>query len=196
MAAHRSIGITVRFVEQHADPVSCTLTSDFANEFSLTAAIAYVQLTSLSDLHGLSFIFHEILIDALSLVILEICVASGLHTCLEGPESVISLSVGLFANLILFNLANVIELVSDCVTALVDDMDSKVCFRVVGSESRLIIDHLRYRLTLCVLELQSHIIGVCTELALEECLAFRYGPIEVESQFWEEGALHTGMSRI
>ena len=131
MAAFSSIGITVRLIEQHADPVSCALTGNFANVFSLTAAIANIQLTSLPNLHGFRFFFHEILIDALTLVVLETRVASGLHTRLEGPESIISLSVGLFANLILLNLTNIIELVCDCVTALIDDMDSIVRFGVV-----------------------------------------------------------------
>ena len=122
--------------------------------------------------------------------------ASCLHSRLEGFEGIVSGCVGLLTDLILFDLADIIELVLDRLATLIDHVYSHVCFWVVAAQSCFIIRHLRHGLTLLVLQLKAHISWVSTEFPLKEVLALCDRPVKIKANLWEESTFHVCMCRV
>ena len=122
--------------------------------------------------------------------------AGCLHSCLEGPESVISGSVRLITDLILFDLTHIVEFIGDRVSALIDHVDGHVFHGVVAAQSRLVVTHLGNSLALRIVQLEAHVGWVGAEFSLEELFALCDAPVEVEAKLGKEGALHAAMGRI
>ena len=122
--------------------------------------------------------------------------SSSLHPLLKCAERIVTGRICLLTDLILFDLAYVVKLVSDRVTAIIDHVDGHVRLRVIAAQSCVGVHHLSYCLTLLILQLEAHVIWVGTKLPFEELLAFRDAPVEIETQLWEERAIHTSVRCI
>ena len=69
--------------------------------------------------------------------------ASGQHASFKGTESIITLSICLLTDLVFLDLADIIELIVEVLSTLIDHMYSVALLRVVFAESLVIIHHLR-----------------------------------------------------
>ena len=107
--------------------------------------------------------------------------ASCLHPRLKCAERIVSGRIRLFTDLIFFDLAYVVELVSNRVTAIIDHVDGHVWLRVIAAQSCVGVHHLSHGLTLLILQLKAHVIWIGAELPFEELLALRDAPVEIET---------------
>ena len=122
--------------------------------------------------------------------------ASCLHPRFKRAEGIIAGRIRLLTDLILFDLAYVVKLVSDGVATVINHMDGHVGLGVVAAQRGIGVHHLRHGLALLVLQLEAHVIWICAKLALEELLALGDAPVEIETKLGEERAVHTSVRRI
>eukprot|EP00354_Favella_ehrenbergii_P001753 CAMPEP_0170466108 /NCGR_PEP_ID=MMETSP0123-20130129/10196_1 /TAXON_ID=182087 /ORGANISM="Favella ehrenbergii, Strain Fehren 1" /LENGTH=184 /DNA_ID=CAMNT_0010732163 /DNA_START=234 /DNA_END=788 /DNA_ORIENTATION=+ len=182
MILERAVGVASGLVEEHADPVASTHAWNLAHVLNAAAALTHVELAPLLHCNRLSFSLHEVFIHAVTLLILECCVAGILHALLERSDGVVALAVGLFANLVLLDLADVVELVGDGAATLVNDVHGEAFLWAVLAQRLHWVHQVAHDLPLPVLELQAHVGWVRAELPLEELLALSDVPVEVEAQ--------------
>ena len=196
LALVRAVRVTHGLVQQDTDPVAGAHTWHFTDVLDFASAVPSVQLAARTNRDRLCLVFHEILIHALTLIVLEVLMAGCLHARFKRPECIISRSVRLLTDLVLLNLANVTELIDDSAATLIDDMHCEVWLRVVAPQRRLVVHHLSHSLALQVLQLQAHVGRARAELAFEEVLTLRNRPIRVEAQLRQECAFHARVTRI
>lgn len=116
--------------------------------------------------------------------------ACSLHFSLERSEGIIPCGVGLLRDLVLLHLADIIEVVHDCITTLVDHVYGEIGLRAIAAQSRFVIHHLGHSLTLLVLQLKAHVGRVGAEFPFKEVFALGDGPISIESKLREESSFH------
>ena len=177
-----SIRVARGLIEEHTNPVASTKAWNLAVVFDRAATLSNIELTPLVDLNRLSLIFHEVFIHALALGALEALMSSSLHSGFESTESIVTLVVISFADLVLLHLAHIIEFVCHVAATLIDHMHCEAFLRLELTESLLWVHKLPNDLALSVLQLQAHVSGISTKLALKELLNLLNVPVQVHTE--------------
>ena len=183
-------------VEAHTDPEPGTHASHFANVGDYSTALANGKLTPGIALDSLRLLLHEIFVDAVSVRLHKAGVTGCHHLLLKRSDRVISLGIVCLTDLILLHLGDVVELVSNGLPTLIDNLHRVVLLWVVLSQSLLIVTHLGDWLCLGVLEDEAHVTGSGAEFTFKEVFALGDVPVEVEAELGEEHSFHLGMARV
>ena len=167
---------------------------DSANELYFPFAVASEEsAASLTDV-DLGRFLH--LVGWADLVLGHEIWVLGHHLLLELAERVLTIVIGLLRDLILLNLADIVDLLQERVRVVVDHMDSVVILSAVVLQALFVVAHLHKEGARGIFELKCHILSLGSETSLKLLLDLEEWQTPVKSDFLKIHVSEHGVGHI